>query len=103
MQKSLSLATLALLISACSFVELRPEAQHVILSNDESSCKRLGETTVSVMHEVGFFDRSEDTVADELLTLAKNSSAKMGGNAVWPASEIEEGEQSFVIYRCRLD
>lgn len=89
------------LLSACSFVDVEPGAEHIILANDESTCKRLGNTTVSVMHQLGWFDRNEETVMQELQTLAQNSAAKMGGNAIWPESEVEEGQQTFTIYRCK--
>ena len=88
-------------LSACSFVDVQPGAENIILANDESSCDRIGTTTVSVKHEVGFYTRDKETVADELQTLAQNSAFKMGGNAIWPDSDIEGGERSYIVYRCR--
>lgn len=87
-------------LQGCSFVEVNPGAEHIILSNDAASCKKLGETTVSVMHEIGFIDRNLDAISDELQILAQNSAAKMGGNAIWPITTVTKGEQSFEIFRC---
>ena len=85
---------------SCSLVELKPEAQHVIMSNDNSSCKRIGETTVKVLNEFLYFERNQDAVGDELEILAQNSAAKLGGNAIWPISEIDKGEQTFEVLTC---
>jgi len=92
----LSTATL----TACSFVDTLPGAEHIILANHDSGCEKIGQTTVSVIHEVLYVDRSEDTIAEELQILAQNSAAKMGGNAIWPSSEVLNGEQSYHIFRC---
>ncbi len=88
------------IIAGCSFVDVKPGAEHIILANDVDSCKKLGSTTVSVMHEIVWIDRSEATVAQELQTLAQNSAAKMGGNAIWPESDVKQGEQTFSVFRC---
>lgn len=97
---TIGLLSITASMTACSFVELKPEAEHVILSNDNATCKRIGQTTVSVLHEFVAIDRNVDTISEELQTLARNAAAKMGGNAIWPESEITEGEQDFGVYRC---
>ncbi|TNC79942.1 MAG: hypothetical protein C9356_16810 [Oleiphilus sp.] len=98
---ALKLLALALTLSACSFVEVKPGAENIILANNDSGCERLGSTTVSVMHEVGFIDRDEETVEEELQILAQNSAYKMGGNAIWPETEVNEGERIFTVLRCK--
>lgn len=100
--KGLTLATIISCISACSFVEVKPGAEHIILSNAGDNCKRLGQTTVSVLHEVLYIDRNRETIEQELQTLAQNAAAKMGGNAIWPISEVEQGSRDFAVYRCQL-
>lgn len=98
--KAFVLPLLIVTLNGCSFVDVQPGAEHIILANDESSCKKLGNTTVSVVHEIVWVDRNEETIALELQTLAQNSAAKMGGNAIWPDSEIKNGERTFSVYRC---
>ena len=96
---ALTLSTMGL-FTACSFVEVKPGAEHIILSNDSETCKRIGQTTVSVLNEFMFAERNQDVVAEELQILAQNSAAKMGGNAIWPESEVSQGERDFGVYRC---
>lgn len=97
----ITLSTISLLLSACSFVEVKPGAESIILANDENSCERLGSSTVSVIYEFGFISRSEETVEEELQVLAQNAAFKMGGNAIWPESGIEDGERSYTVFRCK--
>jgi len=98
--KPFALSLFVFALSGCSFVDVQPGAENIILANDESSCKKLGNTTVAVVHEIVWVDRNEETIALELQTLAQNSAAKMGGNAIWPESEIKDGERTFSVYRC---
>lgn len=91
-----------LVVSGCAWVKLTPEGEQVrILGSDQvSGCKKVGKTTVSVLAKVGFAHRSEKRVKEELETLARNSAANMDGDTIVPISGIEEGEQSFDVYRC---
>ncbi len=92
----------SLIASACTWVELKQEANTVrVVSAEEAvNCKKMGSTTVSVKADVATFARDEKKVRQELETLARNSAFTMGGNVVVPVSEINRGEQSFVIYAC---
>ena len=64
-----------------------------------SSCKNLGRTNTSVTDKV-VFDRPADSVAEELDTVARNSAARMGGDTIVPLTVIEDGQQTFVVYKC---
>lgn len=97
------IAILALaLLTSCTWVKPTDSGQHVQLSNESqiSQCKKIGKTTVSVLDRVGFVSRSEDLIAKELSTLARNSGASMGGDTVVPADAPSNGEQSFDVYQC---
>jgi len=100
MKKILSVSLYSLILSACSFVELVPNANNIIFSNDMDSCKKLGETEVAVLSTFMFMDRDPHTIAEELQILAQNGAVKMGGNAIWAVSDIVEGRQTFSILRC---
>lgn len=94
---------LAILVMAgCTWVEPTPESEEVrVLSVDKvSTCKRLGDTTSSLLHKVAGINRSEEKVKKELETLARNSAAVMGGDTVVATSPIDEGEQTFDVYKC---
>ncbi len=92
----------SLIASACTWVDLAPEAKNVrVVSMDEVvNCNKMGSTTVSVKADVATFARSKEKVRIELETLARNSALDLGGNVVVPVSEIDKGKQSFVIYTC---
>ena len=44
--------------------------------------------------------RQPTVIAKELQILARNSSVNMGGDTVTPISKIDNGEQTFAVYRC---
>lgn len=96
-------ASAIILLPACSWVELTPQGQRVDVMTQQQAadCKRLGQTTAEVLDKVGFVDRSEEKQEEELLTLARNEAAAMGGDAIVPATEITDGRQRFTVYRCR--
>lgn len=97
---SLGLAVLTL--SACSFVELKPGADQISVVESAENCQRVGQSTVSVLHEIGFYDRKLEDINEQLVVLAKNAALRMGdgANAVRAISGIEEGARTFEILRC---
>lgn len=93
-------ATLGL--SACTFVHMAPGAREVrVLSTAPASCEKRGEVSVGVQDKVGFYQRSEVQVRDELETLARNEAPGLGGDSVQPLDGPEDGRQRFAVWRCR--
>lgn len=102
MKKLIATATLALSLSACSWVQVTTGGQAVRLvqsKNDVSGCKELGTTTTAVMSKF-FIERDQDKVARELADLARNTAAEMGGDTIVPISAINDGKRTFGIYKC---
>ena len=64
-------AALALSLPACTFVHMAPSAGKVKVLASAPSCEKRGEAEVSVRHKVGFYERSEAQVRDELETLRR--------------------------------
>lgn len=91
-----------ILTTACTWVEPMENAASVSLAQnaDVENCERLGTTTSTVRDQVGWFNRSDERVASELLTLAQNSAISMGGNTLVTTTDPENGSQQFVIYSC---
>jgi|APFre7841882724_1041349.scaffolds.fasta_scaffold30731_2 hypothetical protein len=89
-------------ISACTFVELKPQAEkvRVLAPQEVRRCKHLGRVTASTAAMVGFIARSRDSVNEEIQNLARNHAASMNGDTIVPASQLIEGEQNFEVYRC---
>ena len=95
------IASTALLLSACSTLKLTAAGEkiRVLDPSEVSSCKNMGRTNTSVTAKV-IIDRPEDAVAKELLIVARNSAARMGGDTIVPLTVIENGQQTFVVYKC---
>ena len=92
---------ICLLSAACSTLKLTEggEKVRVLDPSEVSSCKNLGRTSTSTTAKV-VFDRPEEAIAKELLIIARNSAASMGGDTVVPLTVIENGQQTFVVYKC---
>ena len=91
----------AILLSACSSLQLTEggEKVRVLEPSEISSCKNLGRTNTSVTARV-IVERPTETIAKELQIVARNSAARMGGDTIVPLTVIEEGQQTFVVYKC---
>jgi len=103
MYKYLLVAMLSILLFAgCTWVRLTPQGEEVrvVSAAETASCKKIGQTTVSLLAKVAGIKRGAKKVAAELLTLGRNSGAEMGGDTIVPVSDITDGEQSFDVYRC---
>jgi hypothetical protein len=89
-------------LPACTWVEPTKESSGVTLvkSFNVNDCKKLGSTNATVTHKVGPVTRDDDVVMEELITLAKNRAAKMGGDSIIANEPLVDGSMSFDIYRC---
>ena len=102
MKTNISIIAASVLLSACAGLSLTPEGEKVrILEPSEvSSCRELGKTNTSVTDTVVGVERPEDTIAKELRIIARNGAARMGGDTIVPLTVIEQGQQTFVVYKC---
>lgn len=93
---------LCLSVSACTWVRLTAGGEGVEVKTMEevANCKRVAKTSASLRNKVMGIERSEDKVKLELETLARNAAVEYDGNAVVPITEIEDGSQSFAVYKC---
>lgn len=94
------IAALAMSLPACTFVHMAPKAASVKVLATAPSCERRGEAEVSVRHKVGFYERSEAQVRDELETLARNEAPGVGADSISPLGPPVEGGQSWALWRC---
>jgi predicted metal-dependent phosphotriesterase family hydrolase len=90
------------LMGGCALVDLTDAGAGVRLAKPEAvaACTNLGRVTASVVHKAGFIPRHPDAVQDNLNVTARNSAAGMGADTVVPASAIQDGKQTFDVYRC---
>ena len=91
-----------LTFSACASVKLTHggEKARLLSSGEVANCQKRGATTVRVKPTLMTVPRQPTVIAKELQILARNSSVNMGGDTVSPISKIDNGEQTFAIYRC---
>lgn len=98
------LGMLALLLSACgnSWVQLTPAGEQVSVATaaEIGNCRRIGVANVNALDSIGFVNRGANRLQEELVDLARNEAGEAGGNRVVPESTINEGRQTFGIYRC---
>jgi len=92
----------AVWLSGCTWVEPTKEGGEVLLVKafNVEGCQHLGSTETSVKHVIGPVTRSEEKVTEELITLAKNRAAEMGGNSIVAKASPADGAMSFDVYRC---
>lgn len=89
-------------LGGCSWVSLTPGGERIrVLTKDEVSvCERIGNTTATTKASVLGIGRSYLDIAEELQYLARNSAAGMGGDTIADESGIQDGRQTFGVYRC---
>lgn len=97
-----SVPVLALVLTSCTWVSLTPEGEGVVVLQPGAvaNCQRVGRVTSRTTDEIVTVDRSAEKLQNELLVLARNEAAALGGNAIVPDSVIQEGAQVFSVYNC---
>jgi len=101
-QRLSTLVLITLISSGCTWVKPTDEGAkvQVLTAAEAAECIDIGKTTASLVDKVAGIERSRTKVKYELLTLARNSAANMGGDTIVPTSEISDGQQSFTVYKC---
>lgn len=97
-----SAIAIAAVTSGCTWVKVTERGSSVAVANAANvrGCPNLSEVTVSVTSKVGFINRDADKVATELTNLARNEAVGLNGDTIVPISKIENGKQSFNVYKC---
>ena len=98
--RSILLMGCLLSMPACTFVHMAPSAGKVKVLASAPSCDKRGEAEVSVRHKVGFYERSEAQVRDELETLARNEAPGLGADSISPLGQPVDGTQRWALWRC---
>jgi hypothetical protein len=102
----MALGGLVAAMSACgassSWVQFTAEGSPVRLATtaEVSNCTRVGTANVNALDNIAFVQRGANRLQEELVTLARNEGGRLGGNRVVPESVIDEGRQSFGVFRC---
>lgn len=104
MKKSLFVvAAIVSLTSACSWVKVSEQGASVAVANAANvrACEKVRTVNVKVKDNfVGSMKRSPEKVATELTNLARNEATQFGGDTIVPVTLVQDGRQSFDVYRC---
>ncbi|HEY1070870.1 MAG TPA: DUF4156 domain-containing protein [Thermomonas sp.] len=96
-----ALVLLVLALPACTFVKMAPGAKQVqVLAVAPTGCQARGEVEVSVTHKVGFYERDDMRVRDELELLARNEAPGLSANRISPLGSPRDGSQRWALWRC---
>lgn len=91
-------------LGACTWVEVDEHGINVqALARGEpppDRCQSKGQVEVSVLHEISFYERDEEKISKELLTLARNEAGLMGANVIQARHDPKDGRQRFDAYHC---
>lgn len=101
--RKILLPALAVLLASCTWVPLEPGAENVLVlpeSRLTPQCVSLGKVTVSVADRVGALERHADEIEEDLQALARNHAAGKQADTVVPLGPVENGRQTFGVYRC---
>ena len=89
-------------LPACTWVEVTKEAQQVTLVKEFNvkDCLKLGTTSATTTYKIGIIIREDETVTEELITVARNRAAELGGDSIVSKGVAVEGKMSFDVYKC---
>lgn len=101
LSRTLKVCALAVL-SGCALPALTPAGASVRLASAEAvvTCENLGRVTASVVHKVAGLPRHPDAVQEDIHVTARNRAVEMGADTIVPTGNVEEGKQTFNVYRC---
>jgi hypothetical protein len=92
---------LTLPLCACTWVKLTDAGAGVeqATPNQIADCRLIGNVSATTQDRV-VLQRGRGKVAEELIVLARNEAATLGGDTIVPAGPMGEGHQNFNVYRC---
>ena len=96
-------AATVVLATGCTWVHMAPGASAVRVIGAGAApagCERRGEIIVSVKDRLGFYERNDLRVREELETLARNEAPGVEADTIQPLSGPNDGEQRFAAWRC---
>lgn len=98
----ISLLSLIFVTSACNWAPLTSpgEKVRVLELSEVTTCTKKGKTTVATTAKVIGIPRSKESVAEELVNLARNIAPDLNGDTIVASTPIKEGQQTFIVYKC---
>jgi len=72
----------------------------VVTAEQLHGCTNVGFAHVSVVDKLQQLQQVDGALAEKLVSLAGNSAAQLGGNAIVEMTNIVDGSQSFAVFKC---
>ena len=93
---------LAIVLIGCAGAGRQQPADRVRVVTAEQlhGCTNVGFTHVSVVDKLQQLQQVGGALAEKLVSLAGNSAAQLGGNAIVEMTNIVDGSQSFAVFKC---
>lgn len=91
------------ILAGCTWVHMAPGASAVRVISagvTPAGCEKRGEVAVSVKDRLGFYERNDLRVREELETLARNEAPGLEADTIQPLAAPNDGEQRFAAWRC---
>ena len=88
--------------TGCTWVKLTDAGADVqqATAAEVTNCRLVGNVSATTQDRV-LLERGRGKVAEELIVLARNEAASLGGDTIVPAGPMRDGHQDFNVYRCR--
>ncbi len=98
----LTAAAATLTLSGCTWVRLNDAGAEVQLlqREDVSACRRVGTVSANTRDRI-VLRRGAAKVQEELIVLASNEAASIGGDVIVAQGPPDRGAQGYIVYRCR--
>ncbi len=97
-------AILVLAAGGCTWIELTDAGAAVRQGTPTAvqDCRLVGTVTSTTQDRV-LLKRGRAKVAEELIVLARNEAATLGGDVIVPAGPMRDGRQDFSVFRCEVN
>lgn len=102
--RTLLITCMLLAIAGCTWVSQSPQIKQqgiMVLPLDRvANCRLLSKTQVSIADSIGPVKRVQSDVEKDLQNLAMNQAVAQGGDTVAALDAMNDGNQTFGIYKC---
>lgn len=104
MTRFVSFAVILLAAGGCTWIKLTDAGAGVRQGTQSAveDCQLVGNVTSTTQDRV-LLRRGQAKVAEELIVLARNEAATLGGDVIVPAGPMRDGRQDFSVYRCEVN
>ena len=88
---------------ASNFIDKKAGSESILVvdASKVSSCELKSKVTSSVLAKLWFVSRSQESVEENLLEMARNAAVDDGADTIVKGYSTNFGERTFDLYKCR--